>query len=68
MGTSTPPLIVLKELAGNVPTHLDSVQRFFEPHTDSLVHFWVAVWFATSLYLILHVASEYSAHRRNRDR
>ena len=64
IGTSTPQILALKELSGNVPMRLDSMQQFFWPHSDTLIHFWVAVWFATALYLLLHVASKYSEYRK----
>ena len=68
MGTSTNNLIVLKELAGNPPVQLDRVQQFFAPHVDAMITFWVGVWILTSVVLLVKLAQEYIAHRKNSHR
>jgi hypothetical protein len=66
MGTSTPKLIVLKELEGNQPTSLDPVQTFFAPHVDTLTTFWIAVWCVTAIVLLVRLGREYLEHRKRR--
>ena len=63
MNTSTQNLIVLKELGGNAPTHLNPLQELFAPHIHALTMFWIFVWCATALILVVKLTREYLAHR-----
>jgi hypothetical protein len=62
--TSTHGLIILKELEGNAPTHLDPLQQMLEPHIQTLTLFWVALWFATLAFVISKLVREYLQYRR----
>jgi hypothetical protein len=66
MGTSTPQLIVLKELEGNQPTSLDPVQTLLAPHVDALTAFWITLWCLTAIVLLIRLAREYLEHRKRR--
>ncbi len=41
------PLIVLKGLEGNEPTHLGPMQSIMSPHADLIIMFWWSVFFIT---------------------
>jgi len=57
MSTSS-TLIVLQGLAGNEPTHLNTLQIFLLPHLDVMTALWVAAWWATaSVLLIVYLKS-----------
>ena len=58
-----PTLIVIKELAGNPPPHLNMIQKFLAPYTESLVTFWISVWIMTAIVLFVFYIREYRAHR-----
>jgi hypothetical protein len=60
------PIIIIKGLEGNAPTHLVPAQEFLASYLPLLIHGWWIVFFATLTYLIawqLHVlvARSYSS-------
>lgn len=66
MGTSSSHIVVLKQLTGNAPAHLDPLQAFFAPYTNELILFWISVWITTAGVLVVKVVREYMAHRRSK--
>ena len=68
MGTSTENLIVLKELQGNPPVQLDTVQQFFAPHVDAMIMFWILVWCATGVFVLIKLGLEYVEYRKKNTR
>ncbi len=64
MKTETHNLIILKELKGNAPVHLSPFQEFLEPYTQGLIIFWIAVWCATIIFVVVKIIREYITHRK----
>lgn len=60
------PLIVLKELAGNPPPHLNALQQLFAPHVETLISLWIALWIMTAFVLIGIYVNAYREHRAKR--
>jgi hypothetical protein len=51
MATST-GLLVLTELAGHAPAHLEYSQQLLAPFAELITYGWIAVWCVTGLYLL----------------
>ena len=66
MGHATSSYIVLKELAGNPPPELNTIQKILAPHSVALAHMWIALWVATALVLVYRVAREYNDEHHGR--
>jgi hypothetical protein len=66
MGTSTPKLIVLKELVGNAPPHLDPLQQLLAPHIEIINDFWLSVWCMTLIVLLVKLFLDYREHRKKK--
>jgi hypothetical protein len=66
MNTSTANLIVLRELRGNAPTHLDPLQQLAHPYIPLLTLFWIAIWCGTLAFVIAKTSREYLAYRKNK--
>ena len=64
MGTSSQNLIVLKELVGNAPSHLDRTQQLLAPHIQLITHFWIGLWLITAIVVLVKVFREYIAYRK----
>jgi hypothetical protein len=64
--STTPQIIVLKELSGNPPVQLHPIQQFMAPHIDTMVAFWIAVWFATGIAVLLGLLRDYREHRKSK--
>ncbi|MDB5238642.1 MAG: hypothetical protein JWM46_912 [Candidatus Kaiserbacteria bacterium] len=56
---ATSSLIVLNELLGNQPTHLNAIQVFFLPYEHLLSLFWILIWCITAGVVLTHLAQEY---------
>jgi hypothetical protein len=65
MNHATTTLIVLKQLAGHVPPHLDPLQSFIERHIDTITNLWISVWWITALILLYKLWHEYKEQRKN---
>lgn len=63
MAPTTSNLLILKGLEGNEPVHLDALQTFLAPHVQLLHYFWVTLWWATLVYVIVFVFRQYRLHR-----
>ena len=63
MDTATPGLLVLKNLAGNLPPHLNTLQLWLLPHAGTITAFWWGLWCVTALYLLERLIREYLASR-----
>jgi len=61
---STTTLIVLKELYGNEPTSLGTLQLLVAPHVEILSLLWLAVWCATLAFLVRYAYREYKAQKQ----
>lgn len=46
------PLIILKGLEGNEPTHFFALQNVLAPHVGAMAFFWTALFFATFTYMV----------------
>lgn len=57
------PIIALKQLAGNEPTHLYPLQEAMLPYVDLIAHAWIALWVLTALVLTVQLAREYRSYR-----
>jgi hypothetical protein len=66
MENATTSLIVLKELAGHPPTHLDPLQQFLSPHLQGLIYFWFSVWCVTGVVLLIKLWQEYHEQKRQK--
>lgn len=66
MEPATTTLIVLKELAGNPPPQLNTIQKILAPHIDLLTNVWISVWIVTAIVLFLQLIHAYKNHRRNK--
>ena len=64
MDPSQHKLIILKELRGNAPTHLDPIQKALEPHAQLLINTWIAIWCVTAIVILAKLGREYLEHRR----
>jgi hypothetical protein len=51
MATST-GLLVLTELAGHMPVHLEYTQQLLAPFAQQITVGWIIIWCATGLYLL----------------
>ena len=60
-----PPIVILKELAGNPLPQLNVVQQAIVPHVELLVTFWISVWIMTGLVVVGITIKEYR-NRKNR--
>lgn len=58
MGTST-PIIALKMLAGNEPTHLNAMQLLLAPYVRDISIAWFAIWCLVALVLLVRLIREY---------
>ncbi len=65
MDSTTTPLIILKELAGNQPASLNAVQVMFADHADTLTIFWFFMWCVTVIILIAYTVREYKRASSN---
>ncbi len=65
MSSSTPPLIVLKELAGHMPTRLDPLQQFLDTHITIVTDLWISAWIITALVLLVNLWREYKNQNGN---
>ena len=68
MDPSQHKLIVLKELRGNAPTHLDPIQQALAPHVQLLINIWIAIWCVTAVFILVKLGREYLAHRKKERR
>ncbi len=57
------PVIALKMLLGNEPTHLNAFQSVLAPFVHEIAFGWLCVWGITALVLLVRLAREYRAHR-----
>jgi cytochrome c-type biogenesis protein CcmH/NrfF len=55
--TTTPPLIVLKGLEGNQPTHLYGLQVYLAPHLAMLTALWWIVFVVTLATVVARTIS-----------
>jgi hypothetical protein len=51
MATST-ALLVLTELAGHMPAHLELSQQWIAPFSQQITDGWIVIWCLTGLYLL----------------
>ncbi len=49
---ATSTLIVLAELAGNVPPQLNTLQLLLLPHVDTLIIVWKSAWVITAIVVV----------------
>ena len=66
MENGTTTLIVLKELAGNPPPHLNAIQKLLVPHVEFLTAFWISVWILTAIVLLVQLWYAYKEHKNQR--
>lgn len=66
MENGTTTLIVLKELAGNPPPHLNAIQELLLPHVGFLTTVWISVWITTAIVLLAKVWYEYREYKNKR--
>ncbi len=64
MNATTTKLVVLKELEGNPPVTLDPLQQFLAPYAGTMTAFWVALWFATAIAVLLKLWHEYQESKK----
>ncbi len=65
MENGTTTLIVLKELAGNPPPHLNAIQELLAPHVGLLTTLWISVWITTAAVLLVQPWHAYKEHKNN---
>ena len=65
---SSTQLLVLKSLAGNPPTSLNSVELFLVPYVNDLTAFWIALWCMTAVVVLVRLFNEYREHRKHASR
>jgi hypothetical protein len=63
---ATTSLIVPDQLTGNLPTSLNPLQMFLEPHLNGLIFAWWMIWCLTAIVLVGIVVRDYMRDRRNR--
>ena len=66
MNTGTTTYIVLKELAGNRPPHLDMLQQILAAHLETVSAFWISLWIMTFIVVLYQVYKEYRASRHGK--
>ena len=62
------PIIALKMLVGNQPTHLNALQMWLSPYADEISILWHTIWILTALVLLARVVREYQRHRARHER
>ena len=63
MESATATSIVLKELAGNPPPHLNAIQTFLAPHVGFLTTLWISLWVLTAIALVIKLMYEYKEQK-----
>ena len=55
--TTTPQYIVLKELAGNPPPELGTLQTMIYPHAGTIMGGWILLWTLVAWYMLTKLIS-----------
>jgi hypothetical protein len=64
--TASTTYLVLKEVAGHSPTHLDPLQQLLAPHVDTLINIWISIWCMTAVVLLYKLWHEYREQKQRR--
>jgi|GEM_PF-2116232 len=66
MQHATTTYLVIKQLAGHLPPHLDPLQQIIADHIDLVTNLWISVWWMTAFVLLYHLWQEYKEQKNDK--